>query len=237
LNHQVLNILQPLLVFALLTLTAACTTTLEEPSAARNKEPSADKEPSAARNKEPSADKEPSAARNKQQEPSSERLIATAPDKWNLVYQLNNNSSRLSDYVPPGETDELWSTKLSFESFRDMVDMDPIQILLAEAANDNEHCKFIQHFSLYSGYENDYPSSVRLFFCGENTFVNKGEIKMVKAIRGDDYFYLVKILKRVEPFEANQPDFAEEEIAEWSSYLRNITLCNTSKPDHPCPAN
>jgi hypothetical protein len=195
-------------------------------------EPSANKEPSAGT--EPSAEKQPSAEIKQTQSP--EQLIATAPDKWNLVYQMNNSSSRLSDYVPPGETDESWSTKLSFESFRDMVDMDPIQILLAEAANDNEHCKFIQHFSLYSGYENNYPSSVRLFFCGENTFVNKGEIKMVKAIQGDDYFYLIKILKRVDPFETNQPGFAKEEIAVWSSYLRNITLCNSKKADHPCPA-
>jgi len=235
LKHQAFNTLQPFLIFALLTLTTACTTTLEEPSADREpsagKEPSADREPSAS--KEPSAGKEPS--EKKKQPASSERLIATAPDKWILVYQMNNNSSRLSDYVPPDETDEIWSTKLSFESFRDMIDLDPIQILLAEAANDNEHCKFIQHFSLYSGYENNYPSSVRLFFCGENTFVNKGEIKMVKAIQGDDYFYLVKIVKRVQPFEANQPGFAKQEIAEWSSYLRNITLCNSTKGDHPCP--
>ena len=217
-NHPVSKTLSTFLIFALLILTAASTTALEEPSAGG----------------EPSADKQPSA--DKKQNQSSEQLIARAPDKWNLVYQINNNSSRLSDYVPPGETDEIWSTKLSFESFRDMVDMDPIQILLAEAANDNEHCKFIQHFSLYSGYENNYPSSVRLFFCGENTFVNKGEIKMVKAIQGDDYFYLIKMLKRVDPFEADQPEFAKEEIAVWSNYLRNITLCDTRKEDHSCPA-
>lgn len=171
------------------------------------------------------------------EEPSPEKLIATPPDKWVLIYQLNNDTSRLSDYVPPGETDVEWTTKLSFESFRDLVDQDPIQILLAEAANDKEHCKFVQHFNLYSGYENNYPASVRLFFCGENTFINRGEIKMVKAIQGDDYFYIVKLLKQIEPFEPSQPDFAKKEIADWSSYLRNISLCNPGKADHPCPSD
>ena len=168
---------------------------------------------------------------------SSEQLLAKPPTDWKLVYQLNNISTRLSEFVPAEETEIEWSTKLSFESFKKLVDSDPIEILLAEVTRDRKNCNFVQHFNLFSGLENNFPSSVRLFLCGENKTINKGEIKMIKAIAGSDYFYLIKLLKRVEPFDIDQPKFAREEVATWSSYIRGISLCDPSKTEHPCPAS
>lgn len=168
---------------------------------------------------------------------SSEQLLAKPPDDWKLIYQLNNPSARLSDFVPPQETAFEWTTKLSFESSRVLVDSDPIQVLLAEADLDQKNCRFVQHFNLFSGLENNFPASVRLFLCGENTLVKKGEVKMIKAIAGNDYFYLIRILKRIEPFDVDKPEFAKAEVAEWSSYIRNISLCDPGKPEHPCPGN
>jgi len=168
---------------------------------------------------------------------SSERLLAKPPADWKLIYQLNNISTRLSEFVPPQETDSEWTTKLSFESFKELVDSDPIEVLLAEVNIERKNCSFVQHFNLFSGLENNFPSSVRLFLCGENTFVNMGEVMMIKAIAGNDYFYFIKILKRIVPFDVDQPEFAKEEIAVWSNYIRSISLCDPGKPEHPCPNN
>ena len=156
---------------------------------------------------------------------------------WKLIYQLNNTSTRLSDFVPPQETDSEWTTKLSFESFKKLVDSDPIEVLLAEVNRERKNCSFVQHFNLFSGLENNFPASVRLFLCGENTSINKGEVKIIKAIAGNDYFYLIRILKRIEPFSIDQPEFANEEIAAWSNYIRSISLCDPGKVEHPCPDN
>ncbi len=168
-------------------------------------------------------------------EVSREKLLAAPPQDWKLVYQLNNVSSRLSDFVPPGEEESDWQTRLSFESFSNLVDSNPIDVLLAEAERDRKNCAFVQHFNLFSGFENNYPASVRLFLCGENSFVNKGEVKMVKAIQGNDYFYIIRLVKRIEPFKPGEADFSEDEIAGWSSYLRAISLCHEGATDHPCP--
>lgn len=168
---------------------------------------------------------------------SSEQLLAKPPADWKLIYQLHNTSTRLSDFVPPQETDSEWTSKLSFESFKKLVDSDPIEVLLAEVNRERKDCSFVQHFNLFSGLENNFPSSVRLFLCGENTSINKGEVKMIKAIAGNDYFYLIKIVKRIEPFNVDQPEFAKEEIAAWSTYIRSISLCDPGKVEHPCPGN
>ncbi len=165
---------------------------------------------------------------------TSEQLMADPPEGWQLTYQLNNSTTRLSDYVPAGETDINWTAKISFESFSDIADADPIEMLLNEAEADRKRCSFVQHFNLYSGLENNYPTSVRLFMCGENTAVGRGEIKIIKAIQGQQYFYLVRILSRIEPFEVNAADFANDIIASWSSYLRTIKLCDSTDQRHPC---
>ena len=61
--------------------------------------------------------------------------------------------------------------------------------------------------------ENDYQTSVRLFLCGENSFTHRGEIKLIKAIRGNDYLYSVRIVRRTPPFDANEEEIRKEEVA------------------------
>jgi hypothetical protein len=166
---------------------------------------------------------------------SSEQLLAKLPPNWQLIYQFNNTSTRLSDFIPPGETETNWTTRLSFESFEELVDSDPIEILLGEVVRDQKNCSFVQHFNLFSGLENNFPASVRLFLCGENNLDDRGEVKLIKAIAGNDYFYLIRILKKIEPFDLDQPEFAKQEVAGWSNYLRQISLCDPTRPEHPCP--
>ena len=167
---------------------------------------------------------------------SSEQLIASPPPDWHRVYQLNTPKTRLSDFVPKGESDTDWTSKLSVESFvTDDEEIDPINLLLHEVEQDKEKCAFVQHFNLFSGLQNAYETSVRLFLCGKNEFVGKGEVKLVKAIRGNGQFYTVRLIRRLPPFSVNEPDFAKEEIAAWSIYVRRVMLCDDTREEHPCP--
>ena len=167
---------------------------------------------------------------------STEQLLATPPADWALVYQLNNISSRLSDFVPQGESISDWTTKLSFESFSDLADIDPIQAMTSEVEQDKKRCVLVQHFNLYAGLENGYPSSVRLFMCGENKHTGLGEVKMIKIIQGNDYLYAITIVRRTASFKPNEPDVSDEEIAQWSTYFRGISLCDNAYEEHSCQA-
>lgn len=167
--------------------------------------------------------------------PTSENLLAAPPEGWKQIYQINNVTTRLTDFVPPEQTGLDWDTKLSFESFRKLADADPIEVLLNEAEKDKEKCSFVQHFNLFSGFENNYPTSIRLIMCGENDRVDLGEIELIKAIQGNDYLYIIRMLKRIPPFEVHQPDFAREDMAKWANYFRMISLCDPAREAHPCP--
>jgi len=161
--------------------------------------------------------------------------LATPPKDWVNVFQLNNDNTRLTDFIPPDQSKGDWSTKLSFEAHTtEALSLDPIELLFSEAETDQSRCNRVTHYNIFSGLENDYQTSVRLFLCGENTFTNRGEIKLIKAIRGNDYLYSVRIIRRTPPFDVNKEEIRKEEVARWSTYLRKISVCDGS-PDHPCP--
>jgi len=168
---------------------------------------------------------------------AGERLLASPPKGWKLIYQLNNNSIRLTDYIPSDESIGEWETKLSFEAHAQLAGSDPISILMGEVKSKNEICSHLEHSNLFSGYENNYPTSVRLIQCGENEKSKKGEINLIKAIAGTDYFYIVRFQKIVPSFERGEADFTGSEVATWSNYMKQISLCDIRGTDHECPSN
>lgn len=167
---------------------------------------------------------------------TNERLLATVPANFVRIYQINTETTRVSEFVPTNESVENWTSKLSFEAVKaDTVPVDPITLLLSEAKADESRCEFVRHFNIHSGYENGYESSARLFFCGENAFTKNGEIKLMKVIRGNDYLYSINIVRIIEPFDVNKSNIDDQEVAVWSNYLGKISLCDDTDI-HPCPA-
>ena len=166
-----------------------------------------------------------------------ERLIASAPKNWQLIYQLNSGEVRLTDFIPPDETEKDWQTKLSFEAHTQLADIDPISIVMGEIKSKNEICSNIDHSNLFSGFENNYPTSVRLIQCGENAHLQMGEINLIKAIQGNDYFYIIRFQKKVPVFERGKAEFTNDEVATWASFLKLVTLCDTRDTNHACPSS
>ncbi len=151
-----------------------------------------------------------------------------------MVYQFNNNQTRISEFVPPAETAVEWASKLTVESHAELAGTDPIEIQMAEIKRLQENCDFVQHFNLFSGLENDYPTSVRLAMCGNNKLVGRGEVAITKAIQGQDYLYVIRISRKVPSFEIGEAEIEREAVATWSAYLAQVKLCNPEAEAHPC---
>lgn len=168
---------------------------------------------------------------------STEKLLAKPPNGWKTIYQINNVDTRLTDFIPESEDEINWVSKVSFESFRNFDDADPIEVTLGEVEKDKEICNFVQHFNLFSGLENNYPTSLRLYMCGKQSITEKGMVKLIKAIKADDYFYIVRLTKKLRPFTVNKAEIDKGEIAAWSKYLKMMRVCNDKQPKHACPAS
>lgn len=165
---------------------------------------------------------------------SAEQLIASPPPNFSLVYQMNNIKTRISDFLPEGQSEEDWQTRLSFQShLAEDLPFDPIALLTAESEESSNRCSFVRQFNVFSGYENNYETTVQLVLCGENDFTGKGEVRLIKAIRGEEYYYTIRLVSRIAPYEVGSPEFASEQVGLWSNYLSDIHVCDGTD-EHPC---
>lgn len=167
---------------------------------------------------------------------TGEQLVAEPPTDWQNIYSLNGSATRLSDFIPADETIDVWSTKISFESHQSLSDIDPISIVMGELERIGENCELVESFNLFSGMENNYPTSVRLTFCGENVHSSQGEISFTKSIQGNEYLYIIKLLHLVDPFTDKNAGVSEAQIAQWAQYFSSISVCDDTIAKHACPS-
>ena len=170
---------------------------------------------------------------------SPEHLLAQPPEGWKQNFRTEGPGIRMVEYVPPDSDADEWTDKLSFESFSDPPLPDPIELLKSIANDQRSTCDKFSDHDTFSGLENDYPTSVRLFICYQNKLTKKGQLTLVKTIKGDTHFFVITRAKRVPPIDgsADKPDpEVAKAVAEWSAYLRAISVCNDTSDRHPCPA-
>ena len=181
-------------------------------------------------------------------ESTAERLLAAPPPGWQRTYEMDADDIRLVEFMPePGPSDtedgaededeeDAWTDKISFESFTAADLPDPIVLQDSIARDRKQACSSFDDFNTYAGYENNYPTVVRLFLCHRDKASGRGEITMLKTIQGNDAFYVIQRRRRVDPFPGlNAAPMRNEEMGLWSLYFRSISVCDERRLEHPCP--
>jgi len=64
----------------------------------------------------------------------------------------------------------------------------------------------------------------------------KGQVTLIKAIQGNDNFYVITRAKRVPPVAEGAQPISTEVMAQWAAYMRAITVCDSNRDAHPCTA-
>ena len=167
----------------------------------------------------------------------AEHLLAAAPEGWRQVFRSNHGDARIVEFVPADSAaGDAWTEKVAFESFAGSPLPDPVSLLEGIAKDQKKTCDTFAERDTFSGDENGYPTSVKMMICYDNPVTGKGQVTLVKSIRGDDRFYVITRAARTEPI-ANDKDLPlpAEQMAQWSLYLRAISVCNPQHPEHPCP--
>jgi hypothetical protein len=174
---------------------------------------------------------------------SPEQLRLIAPDSWELTassqlggfararYQ-RQSPERPQDAAAPVET-------LTLEQLDPDGLADPIAFLDNLAAEQAARCDDFSSTIISSGYENGYPTAVRLMRCPLRRVNRTATVSLAKAIAGNSRYYLLVFEKRAATSTAAGADpvgfVSEEDIASWALYLRQATLCDSSQPaEHPC---
>jgi hypothetical protein len=164
-----------------------------------------------------------------------EQLLAQPPVGWQQTFSSASKGLRMAQFIPEQEDAENWVHKISFESLADQPLPDPSDFLELISSDQQRQCPDFEGFDTFSGLENGYPTSVQLHTCPRNKNTDKSAASMIKVIRGNDYFYIVTRSQQGDGLKKGDALLTETQVAAWSLYLRTVGICDTTRPEHPCP--
>lgn len=166
--------------------------------------------------------------------PRGEVLLADPPEGWVETGAMQTPVLRMAEYGPPDEP-EGRVERVTFEAQEGKPLPDPIDFVLAVSRDLEASCKGFEDINISSGFENGYPTSVRLMICPQLQSTPQGQVVMAKAIQGNDEFYVITRRLRVPPMRGDGQPLTAQEMAEWTAHLKGIRLCDTRSDDYPCP--
>ena len=178
-----------------------------------------------------------SKAETETEEPAKkgETLLLEPPPAWVRVSQEVDDKFRLAEFIPVSQETDEWQDKIFIESNSLLPLPDPILFLEAMGREIKTECDGTSDANVYSGVENGYETSVRLLICNKNRNSARGEVTLIKAIRGNDNFYVISRARRSEVLQTDSSPLPDKEMGEWSLYMRSVKLCDTRDANHPCP--
>ncbi len=166
--------------------------------------------------------------------PEQEHLVAPVPPDWAVSGRANDGELRTLEYAPHATLPRAGDERILVESSRPEPRPDPRVFLRLLARDARQRCPTLRASELSRRDENGYATSVWLFDCPDGPDTGL-PLQMFKAIRGDDWFYVVA---RTSTRADTRPAGVEGErvrIAEWAQYMRGVQVCNVARPGHPCP--
>lgn len=158
----------------------------------------------------------------------NENLMVTMPEGYKLGFQEKKDNQLINEMVPAGENVKDWTEMLTVQIFFGMKDATPEQFKQRLEKLWSENCDRAQSNQVAQAVERGYPMMVWIQFCPLNKQTSKPEFTLLKAIRGNDSFYLVQKAFRFRP--------EKDQIEQWSRYLRGVYVCDSRIADRSCPA-
>jgi hypothetical protein len=128
--------------------------------------------------------------------PIGEQLLAKPPSGWTESYATKSPGMRMAQYIPSGDDSHDWTNMVSFESFTGNPLPQPPELLASVAKDQQAVCDNFESHTTYTGNENGYPTTVALFVCDRSKLTQKGQLTLLKMIRGDDNFYVITRSRR-----------------------------------------
>ena len=155
-----------------------------------------------------------------------ENLLVAMPAGFKVGYQGSANGILMQEWVPANETVQNWTEMVTVQVFLNRKDLDPAQFLVTMEKQWVGACKGSTATPTVTSQANGYPSATTLLRCPLLAASGKPETTMLKAIKGNDSFYLVQRAVRSLPTPA--------QLERTKQYLDGVSVCDTRRPAHPC---
>jgi hypothetical protein len=149
----------------------------------------------------------------------NENLLTTIPSSFKVDFSDKQNNFVITEMVQEGESVNDWSTMITVEIFLGEKNTTPQQYQETLTERWFNACENSETYPLADGVENSYNFVLWQLYCPLNAATQKEEYTFIKAIQGNDSFYLVQVAFRHEP--------SDDEITQWMRYLKEIQVCDS----------
>jgi hypothetical protein len=156
----------------------------------------------------------------------NENLLVEVPSGYKIDFQDHKPSSLMNEMVPVSESVNNWTEMVTVQIFYNLKTT-PEAFEGKMAGGWLAACTGARSDPVANGAENGYPSGVWLLNCPKNPATSKPEITMIKAVQGNDSFYVVQKAFKFVP--------SKDQVGQWMKYLRSIAVCDSRLPDRACP--
>ncbi len=157
----------------------------------------------------------------------NENLLAGVPPGFKIDFQGQENNFVISEMVPEGESINNWTTLITVEIFLGETNTTPEEYQQTLTERWFGACENSETYPIAEGVENGYNFVLWQLYCPLNRSTQTLEYTFLKAIQGNDSFYVVQVAFRHEP--------SDEEITQWMNYLKDVQVCDSRIPERACP--
>ena len=157
----------------------------------------------------------------------NENLLAGLPSGFKVDYQAEQGNQTITEMVPEGESVEDWTTMVTVQVYLGQTNIAPIQAQETLTNDWFNACENSESYPVADGAENGYNFVLWQLFCPLNPSTQKVEYTFMKAMQGNDSFYLVQVAFRHEP--------SDDEITQWMGYFKEVKVCDSRIPEQACP--
>jgi len=157
-----------------------------------------------------------------------EDLLAALPDGYKVGFQQKKGSAQITEMVPLGETVHGWTEMVTVQVFSGLKGVTPDQFRDRMVKLWSASCADAIAGPPTHAVENGYPIAFWMMTCPLNTQSGKPETTWFKAIQGHDSFYVVQKAFKFDP--------SQDQIVQWTLYLKKIAVCDTRVKERACPS-
>jgi hypothetical protein len=157
----------------------------------------------------------------------NENLLMTRPDGYKMDFYEKPTDMLISEMVPVDQSADNWTEMVRIQIFYRLKST-PGQFKIEMDKARADLCSGTSSRSVADGTENGYPVLMWRENCPVNKASGKPEFTWFKGIQGNDSFYLIQVVLKVEP--------SDEISTRWMEYLTKVRVCDTRLPDRACPA-
>ena len=155
-----------------------------------------------------------------------ENLLVGMPQGFKVGFNESRNGMNMQERVPANETVQNWTEMVTVQVFLNRSDLDPAQFLAMMEKRWAGACKGSTATPVATGRTGGYASATTLLRCPLLASSGKPETTMMKAIKGNDSFYVVQRAVRGVPTPA--------QLERTKQYLDGVSVCDSRRPANPC---